>query len=329
MYNSNEDAFSDGKPPARATDSPHLGQMEAQELNDDAWKRAPTTESQSTQSGQNQEQETDLASAADQYGSQTAWDPDQWTGDLDDILQRLEGPAIHHELKREIIYILQVVNARTGELLHFLVETVSRLSRYEQNQLMAADLAISEQREALMAKYQIPEPVVSQWQNSIQNNLLDQRSDVEDEESPASEQVSSGSEYIPLASTDDSSIVSPPRKPQRLLAAPRGPTKAFQVGEHNILRDSEEHDSLSSTGDPTQDLAAKFDAAAMPGMPTSSEDAPSWDEIWNSMESLWTKPTVIAFPSVAAPLDVWKKSVAREPSRLRHLLRSFTTILSS
>ncbi|KAF1794984.1 hypothetical protein JG687_00016670 [Phytophthora cactorum] len=37
-----------------------------------------------------------------EFGSQSPWDPDTWTGNIEEIERRMEGPTILHSLKQEV-----------------------------------------------------------------------------------------------------------------------------------------------------------------------------------------------------------------------------------
>ncbi|EGZ16945.1 hypothetical protein PHYSODRAFT_259056 [Phytophthora sojae] len=106
--------------------------------------------------------------AESQYGSQSPWDPEAWSGNLEEVEERLSGPTIYHTLKQEIDQILRVGGERTQELLHFLVAMVSQLSLHQQKRLLAADLSDPEQCKKYMVEFQIPEPVVRQWRQRLE-----------------------------------------------------------------------------------------------------------------------------------------------------------------
>ncbi|OWZ12894.1 hypothetical protein PHMEG_00013874 [Phytophthora megakarya] len=49
---------------------------------------------------------------------------------------------------------------------------------------------------------------------------------------------------------------------------------------------------------------------------------PPWTAVWDAQELDWVRRTGMAYPAVAAPLEIWEKAVMKEPNRIQHILRS-------
>ncbi|KAI9996223.1 hypothetical protein PInf_013606 [Phytophthora infestans] len=142
------------------------------------------------------DQQGEAACSSNEQGlTEKVWQPDHWNGDVAELRARLTGMTIPHELKCEIHLILERAKpARYAELLAFLVNTASQLSREERLHLRGLALASDNEPGVteLLQQYHLPLITLRQWQEESE------RAHTEEQDLHMSQASSSGVERIRL-----------------------------------------------------------------------------------------------------------------------------------
>ncbi|KAF1772067.1 hypothetical protein GQ600_10715 [Phytophthora cactorum] len=269
--------------------------------------------------------------SASSYGAASPSNPENWSGDIEELRCACEGPTIHHGLKTEIYHILD------HERLSFLVNTVSQLSVAEQQRLLEANLNAAVVCQQYMQEFQIPEPIQVRSSNDLSAEGTSTASSGHHPDS-------SESEYILLS--DCSALQETPRCHhqvrqilQRSAARSQAPLKHLhdatpdeRIEERGTVVNAH-HEAVplkkGISEDPTRILLDQFEEVASKDSSTSTGDRekeqtlPSWPIYWNAVTDLWRSRTRIPFPVDDASVDTWKTAVRNGPQLLLEMHKAF------
>ncbi|KAG1712417.1 hypothetical protein DVH05_000165 [Phytophthora capsici] len=272
-------------------------------------------------SDQDMENQEDSLSSDENGKSQDPWNPSLWSGDITELHQQLEGLTIPHDLKKEIYHILhEAPEGRYAELLAFLVNTASQLSRNERDRLLDSQLddpsdpAVIE----LLQKYNIPMVVLEQWKAMAALERQDsQQGEVDQHEN---NNMASEDEFIPSSaqSVDEQGTTRELTIRTRSMSSNQKrqhsttPTEAEQIRQSVRSRlENEQHSNMSE------------EMIVDTNPPIRGFSRPDWPHMWVSLATEWPTDSSRHFPRPGTSQEEWEATAIQEPERLMELLQKF------